>query len=330
MKYKKYKSKLNPYVLICCVLSVFMLAGCGENTGNGQAVKTDEGKISIVTTIFPPYDFAKQVAGDRAEVVQLLPAGAESHTFEPTPQDIIKIQSCDIFIYAGGESDTWIEEILSSIDTEGVQLISMLDCVEAVEEEAVEGMQEEREHEAADAHAGKEYDEHVWTSPKNAVLITEKIAQTLQTIDAANAEKYRKSAASYITELEALDAEFKQVVSEGSRKTIVVADRFPFRYLADAYGLEYFAAFPGCSEDAEPSAATLAFLIHKVEEEKIPVVFHIEFSNEKVADSICETTGAEKLLLHSCHNVSKDEMEAEVTYRDLMEQNLSNLKEALQ
>lgn len=340
----RYKRKLSMLLIIGCVLLGFMMTGCGNQTEHdannqntdisGQAVLENAGEISIVTTVFPPYDFAKQVAGDRAEVVQLLPAGAESHTFEPTPQDIIKIQNCDVFIYAGGESDTWIEEILSSIDTEGIQFISMIDCVEAVEEETVEGMQEEHEQEAASTETGTheetEYDEHVWTSPKNAVLITEIIAEVLQTIDAANAEEYQSNAAAFAKELETLDAEFAQVVSGGSRKTIVVGDRFPFRYLADAYGLEYFAAFPGCSEDAEPSAATLAFLIHKVEDEKIPVVFHIEFSNEKVADSICETTGAEKLLLHSCHNVSKEEMEAGVTYLDLMEQNLSNLKEALQ
>ena len=342
----RYKRKLKMLLIIGCVLLGFMMTGCGSHAEggtagqdtniSGQAVLEGAGEISIVTTIFPPYDFAKQIAGDRAEVVQLLPAGAESHTFEPTPQDIIKIQNCDVFIYAGGESDTWIEEILSSINTDEIQLISMMDCVEAVEEETVEGMQEEHENEEAsaseepDVHEETEYDEHVWTSPKNAVLITEKIAEVLQTIDAANAEEYQSNAEAFVKELETLDAEFAQVVAEGSRNTIVVGDRFPFRYLADAYGLEYFAAFPGCSEDAEPSAATLAFLIHKVEDEKIPVVFHIEFSNEKIADSICETTGAETLLLHSCHNISKDEMEAGVTYLELMEQNLSNLKEALQ
>lgn len=316
----------------CCVI-LSLLTGCGNPSAAGDKginsvdnilENKDDNEISIVSTIFPPYDFTREVIGDYASVTQLLPVGAESHTYEPTPRDIVLIQNCDLFIYAGGESDTWIEEILSSVDTKQVRLLSMMDCVESVEEEIVPGMQEE-----SGPKEEKELDEHVWTAPQNAIMITEKITEELAEIDSGHAADYRANAAAYIEKLQNLDYEYRQAVKDGKRKTIVVGDRFPFRYLADAYGLSYFAAFPGCSEDAEPSASTIAFLINKVNEERIPVVFHIEFSNEKVADSICESTGAKSLLLHSCHNVSEGEMNAGVTYLDLMEQNLANLKEAL-
>lgn len=303
-------------------MTLCLLLGCAS-TSEATA------ELSVVTTVFPPYDFAKEVAGEYAQITQLLPAGAESHTFEPTPRDIIMIQNCDLFIYAGGESDTWIEEILDAVDTKQVHFLSMMDCVEAVEEETVEGMQEEAGHVGEDAKES-ELDEHVWTAPSNAILITEKIAEALSEIDSAHAKDYETNAAVYIKKLQGLDEEYKQVIGNSGKRTIIVGDRFPFRYLADAYGLSYYAAFPGCSEDAEPSAATLAFLINKVKEERIPVVFHIEFSNEKVADSICESTGAKKLLLHSCHNISGEDLAADITYYDLMEQNLENLKEALQ
>ncbi len=306
---------------ICC-MTLCLLLGCAS-TPEATA------ELSVVTTIFPPYDFAKEVAGEYAQITKLLPAGAESHTFEPTPHDIIMIQNCDLFIYAGGESDTWIEEILDAVDTKQVHFLSMADCVKAVEEETVEGMQEEADHVGEDAKES-ELDEHVWTAPSNAVLITEKIAGALSEIDSAHAKDYETNAAVYIKKLQGLDEAYKQVIGNSEKRTIIVGDRFPFRYLADAYGLSYYAAFPGCSENAEPSAATLAFLINKVKEERIPVVFHIEFSNEKVADSICESTGAKKLLLHSCHNISGEDLAAGITYYDLMEQNLENLKEALQ
>lgn len=327
------KIRRKTLAVICCT-ALCILFGCAGASGETAEVADDAAGVSgsnvgaglsIVTTIFPPYDFAKAVAGEYAQVTQLLPAGAESHTFEPTPRDIITIQNCDLFIYAGGESDTWIEELLDAVDTKQVRFLSMMDCVETVEEEMVEGMQEEVE----DAKES-ELDEHVWTAPSNAVLITEKIAEALSEIDSVHKKEYETNAAVSIKKLKGLDEAYRQVIENSEKNTMIVGDRFPFRYLADAYGLSYYAAFPGCSEDAEPSAATLAFLINKVKDEQIPVVFYIEFSNEKVADSICESAGAKKLLLHSCHNVSGEDLASGITYVDLMEQNLENLKEALQ
>jgi zinc transport system substrate-binding protein len=253
----------------------------------------------------------------------LLPPGAESHSFEPTPRDIITVQNSDIFIYGGGESDQWIDRILGSMNIGKMKILSMMDCVDAVEEEIVEGMEEEEEEE------GIAYDEHVWTSPRNAILIVRGITGLLCEADAANADFYRENSAGYIKSLEELDAAFKDLTAGAKRKTIVFGDRFPFRYFADAYGLSYFAAFPGCSTETEPSAATVGFLINKIRAEKIPVVFYIELSNERMADTISRETGAKKLLLNSAHNLSKRDFDSGQSYLEIMRGNVKNLREAL-
>lgn len=320
--------------LIALILIFSTLTACNQNSLSSLKKETADAegdKLNIVTTIFPQYDFTKQIAEDKADISMLLSPGQESHSYEPTPQDIIKIQKSDAFIYVGGESDEWVNEILESIDTSKIAVINLMDCVEPVEEEIVEGMEKENEE---DEHKdgeekGAEYDEHIWTSPKNAILITNKIVEELSRIDSKNAELYRKNAKIYVEELQKLDKEFQSVVDNGKRKTLAFGDRFPFRYLADAYGLTYTAAFPGCSTDTEPSASTIAYIIDKVKSEKLPVIYYIEFSNHKVADSISEATGAKTLLFHSCHNVSREDLDKGVTYLELMKRNAENLKEAL-
>ncbi|MDR1059001.1 MAG: metal ABC transporter substrate-binding protein [Treponema sp.] len=293
--------------------------------GGGRREKSSgTGGVNVVAVNFPAYDFVRAVAGDRVSLTMLLPPGAESHSYEPSPRDIRTIQRADIFIYTGGESDEWVDGILESMDTGKMRILRLMDCVELVEEEIVEGMQEEEEEEE-----GIAYDEHVWTSPQNAALIVGRIAGLLCEADGANASVYESNAAAYREKLEALDASFKAAAGGGVRKTIVFGDRFPFRYFADAYGLDYFAAFPGCSTETECSAATIAYLINKVRDEGIPVVFHIELANEGIADTICEATGARKLLLHACHNVSKRDFEDGKTYLDFMAANVDALGEAL-
>ncbi|MDR2425738.1 MAG: metal ABC transporter substrate-binding protein [Endomicrobium sp.] len=315
------------FILFCAVL--FMLGtglfSCKKNSDKN--VNSD--KINVTTVIFAPYDFARQIAGDKANVSMLLPPASESHSFEPSPKDIIKIQNSSVFIYVGGESDEWVSGILESIDTSKMKIITLIDCVDKFEEEIVEGMQEEEEKEEGGEEEA-EYDEHVWTSPKNVKLIVQKIASALSEADPANAAYYNQNAEKYISELDLLDGEFQNVVNKAKRKTIVFADRFPFRYFTEAYGLQYFAAFPGCSTETEASAATIKFLIDKIKAEKIPVVFHIELSNEKMANAILEATGAKSMLLHSAHNISKVDFEKGTTYLDLMKQNVLNLKEALE
>ena len=320
---------------VCLLLAI--ISGCTPNKDSAQS----SDKINVVSTIFAPYDFVREIAGEQAELTMLLPPGSESHSYEPTPRDIITIQNCDVFIYIGGDSDEWVNEVLESMDTSKMEIITLMDCVEVVEEEIVEGMEDDdhdysySDEELDPAHVDDheevaELDEHVWTSPQNAKIIVQKISDTLCAVDATNAANYQKNTKAYLTQLNELDTKFKEVIHSAQRKTLIFGDRFPFRYFADAYGLEYFAAFPGCSTETEASAATVAFLIDKIKAENIPVIFHVELSNKKMANAISEATGAKVLLLHACHNITKDEMTNGVTYIDLMNQNVKNLKEALQ
>lgn len=297
--------------------ALLLLTGCA-GSAKETADSTENEKLSAVATIFPQYDFLRAIGGDHLDLHMLLSPGAESHSFEPTPGDMITVSECDLFVYVGGDSDAWVETILDSVDTSNKEVVTLMDCVDTVAEETVEGME---------THG--EQDEHVWTSPKNAMRIVQKLCDALCRLDPENADDYQANTASYLASLTSLDEEFSDVTANASRHTIVFGDRFPFRYFADAYGLDYYAAFPGCSSESEASAKTLSFLIDKINEEQIPVVFHTELSNEKMTDCICEATGAKKLLLHSCHNVSKDDFENGATYLSLMEQNVAALKEAL-
>lgn len=305
------------------------VSSASEAAGN-----SDDGKLSVVCTNFPEYDFARQITGDDAEVTMLLKPGAESHTYEPTPEDIIRIQDSDLFIYVGGDSDEWVADVLSSMDQSELKVFRLMDQVNTVEEETVEGMEPEEEEEAegeegAEGEEEAEMDEHVWTSPANAITIVRKMAGALEALDPENKETYSSNAEAYIDELEKLDDQFKDVVDNAKRKEIIVADRFPFRYFCDEYGLTYYAAFPGCSTDTQPSAKTVAFLTDKVKEDHIPVVFHIELSNEEMADSIAESTGAKSELLNAVHNVSDEDFKAGATYVSLMQHNVEALREAL-
>jgi zinc transport system substrate-binding protein len=308
-------------ILITAAVILFAVSGCKQKK---DAKRNADGKINVTVTVFPPYDFVRQIAGDKVNLTLLLPPGAESHSFEPSPRDIITIQNSDIFIYVGGESDAWVNRILESMNTDNMKILAMIETVEAIEEEIVEGMEEEDEEEEEPT-----YDEHVWTSPINAMLIVNAITELLCEADSVNADFYRKNTIDYISKLAELDNAFRKDTIGAKRNTIVFADRFPFRYFADAYGLKYYAAFPGCSTETEPSAATVAFLINKIKAEKIPVVFHLELSNERMADAISEETGAKKLLLHACHNVSKRDFDAGLGYLDFMRKNVENLREAL-
>lgn len=310
-------------LLFVLVLLGCLVSGCGDpNLGMDE----DNGKLNLMATIFPQYDFVREIAGDKVNLNLLLPPGMESHSYEPTPQDIIRIQNSDLFIYVGGESDSWVENILESLD-QPVAALALMDMVDVVSEEYVEGM--EHDHDKSQAIEA-EYDEHVWTSPKNAMLIVKGITGFLAEADPQNAAYYQENSAAYLTKLANLDQGFAEAVASGSRNTLIFGDRFPFRYFADAYGLQYYAAFPGCSNETEPSASTIAFLINKVKLEEIPVVFYIEFSNQKMADAICESSGAQKRLFHSCHNLNQEDSENGASYLSLMTGNLDALKEALQ
>lgn len=315
-----------------------LIIGCQVNESSTEIAPAKPGpslnKLSVVTSIFPQYDFTKEIVKDKADVQLLLKPGADSHSYEPSPQDIISIQNCDLFIYIGGENDSWVKSILESMGNKAPDTLRLIDLVDTLEEEFVEGMehnhkgQSEENISATDHH--HTLDEHVWTSPIKAIEIVNHIATTLGEKDPNQAEFYQNNAENYIEKLKTLDQKIRNLINNADRKTILFADRFPFRYFADEYGLNYYAAFTGCSTDTEASAATIAFLIDKTNELDLPVVFAIELSNEKIADSIVEATKAKKMTFHSLHNLSIEELENDESYISLMEENLAKLKIALE
>ncbi len=319
------KTKLiAPALFLALALAVF--SACAPAAAQPAA----SGGITIVSTVFPSYDFARQItAGTGANIELLLKPGEEVHSFDPTSQDIIRIQNADLFLYVGGENDAWVENVLSGLDKE-VHTFRMMDYVTLYEEELVAGMQPESEEEpssaSGDAH---EWDEHVWTAPVNAIAIVKAMTTELISIDPDNAKAYQANSDAYVSQLEALDQSFRDVVHSAARSTVVFADRFPVRYFVEEYGLNYYAAFPGCSAETEASAATIAALIDHVKAEHIPAVFYIEMSNQQMADTVVEATGAKKLLFHTCHNVTREEFESGATYLSLMQNNLLTLKQAL-
>ena len=297
--------------------------GCGAKEISGNL---ESDKLKVIATIFPQYDFVRAVAGDKVDLKMLLSPGVESHGFEPTLQDISDIEKSDLFIYVGGESDEWVNNVLSTVNSSSLKTISLVDTVNTLKEEEVEGMEEDENGHEEDEH---EVDEHVWTSPANAIKIVNKICDTLCELDAENSEYYRSNASEYVKNLEKIDDDFLEVVKNARVKTLVFAERFPFRYLTEQYGLKYYAAFKGCSSNFEPSLATINFLAQKVKDENLSMVLYTEFSNGSVADAICNMTGSTKAELHSCHNVSKEDFNNGVTYLELMERNVEVLREAL-
>ncbi len=310
-------------ILVSVCLIVTCLYGCGAKTTNEK----NDASLKIVTTVFPQTDFLRQITnGVDADIKMLISPGVEVHGFEASISDIASINSCDLFVYLGGESDEWVEDVMKNADTSKTKFISLCEITGTVSEETVAGMENEaEEHEEAE----EEFDEHVFTSPKNAIKIVNRLCDELCKISPENAEIFKGNTDNYLVKLKQLDKELTDVVASSRNKTLVFAERFPFRYLVKDYGLDYYAAFKGCSSSTEPSLSTINFLINKINEKKIPVVFYIEFSTQKVADKISQATGAEKLLLHSTHNVSPEDFENGVTYYDLMEQNIKNIKTAL-
>ena len=368
-----------------------LLSGCGPAGGSQgafDASSEENGKLKVAVTLFPYYDFVRQIAGDQVDLQMVIPAGMDSHSFEPTPADIRTIQHADVLISNGGTMEHWLEDTLGALDTSNMTIVTMMDYVDTVEEEIVEGMEDaghdhdhahshaaaddhdhshetpeehaahaqeaddhDHSHETPEEHAAHaqetddhdhsdyvdhdgheeaiEYDEHIWTSPVNAMKLVDVIGETLAEADPAHAEVFRQGAADYKKELEEIDAGFREVSRNRKRNMIVMGDKFPFRYLADEYQLDYRAAFSGCSSDTEPSAKTIAYLIDKVKEEQIPVVYYLELSSHRVSEIIGEETGAEPLLLHSCHNVTRAQFDAGITYAGLMRQNIENLRKGI-
>ena len=274
-----------------------------------------------------------QIGGDDVDVTLVVPAGRETHSFEPTPMDVIRISQADVFIYNGGESEQWVTDILDAAGEDIPCVLSMMDAAELHEEELVEGMQSgtsaHDHHDHDEDEEEIEYDEHIWTSPVTAMALCRAITDGLCQADPDHADSFRARLTDYLAALGALDGTFREIVAEGSRNLLVFGDRFPLLYFCREYGLDYRAAFHGCAGDTEPSLTTLKYLIDLVNEQHIPVVYTIELSSRKVAKAIAETTGAQVRTFHSCQTVSRAEFDAGVTYLQLMEANADVLREGL-
>lgn len=311
--------------------------------------KADDGKIQIVATLFPYYDFARAIVGDRADVTLLLSPGREAHSFEPTPLDAVTISESDVFLYNGGEGEYWVDSMLDAAGENIAVIARMMDYVDALDEEYVEGMQgadghdHDHEHGSHDDHDDHdhdheedehdsdevEYDEHIWTSPKNAVVLCRAVCDAICKADPANEDFYRANCDDYCAQIEALDARFADLCASTPHKLLVFADRFPMLYFCREFGLDYRAAFHGCSGDTEPSLATIKYLIDKVEDEDIPVVYTIDFGTKKVAAVVSECTGAAVDTLYSMQTVSRADFDAGETYLTLMERNYEALRKGL-
>lgn len=357
-------------VFIVTISMILGMAGCGKTTE-----KEDNYRLKIATSLFPYYDMARAVIGDvkGIDLKMIVTPGQDSHSFEPTPSDVIQMENADVLIYNGGSLETWIDTLLDSLNNKNQIQMKMMDYVDVLNEEIVEGMDtrfEEHDHEEhshkednhnkenhkEDSHSEEnhkednhsedssndsefhnedseeeheETDEHIWTSPVNEIIMTEKICETLSKALPEEKENFQKNAENYISQLKELDNEFRTIVENAKTNEIIFADKFPLQYFAKEYGLKYYAAFPGCGSDMEPSAKTIAFLVDKIKEDNIKAVFYLELSSHIVEDAIETDTGAKPLQFNSCHNITQKQFDSGVTYVDLMKENVNNLKIAL-
>ena len=357
-------------VFIVTISMILGMAGCGKTTE-----KEDNYRLEIVTSLFPYYDMARAVIGDvkGIDLKMTVTPGQDSHSFEPTPSDVIQMENAEVLIYNGGSLETWIDTLLDSLNNKNQIQMKMMDYVDVLNEEIVEGMDTRFEEHDHDEHSHKEdnhnkekhkedshseenhkednhsedssndsefhnedsegeheeTDEHIWTSPVNEIIMTEKICETLSKALPEEKENFQKNAESYISQLKELDNEFRTIVENAKINEIIFADKFPLQYFAKEYGLKYYAAFPGCGSDMEPSAKTIAFLVDRIKEDNIKAVFYLELSSHIVADAIETDTGAKPLQFNSCHNITQKQFDSGVTYVDLMKENVNNLKIAL-
>lgn len=327
-----------------------LITGCTAKTEKKDKGDNTKGKLKVVTTIFPEYDITRAIAKDKVDLELMIKPGVDVHSFTPTPQDIKTVQNSDIFVYGGTEHDKWVENLTKSIDMKNKKVVKLVDGIQQLEEESVDGMKHEHhhddekkdehnhdhKHEKEDKHnhdheneSDKELDPHYWTSPKNAIQMAKTVTNALVEKDPGNAEFYKENAKNYIKQLEDVDKELHDVVDKAKIKKVVIADRFPFRYLFKDLGLEYRALFSGCSVESTASAGQIKKMVDYVKENKIPVVYHIEMGKGELAETVAKNSGAKVKLLHSIHTVTKEDFDKGITYIDLMKQNVEALKEGL-
>lgn len=311
-------------LLIFILIFTVSLCSCGNTAAEIEGLK-------IVCTAFPQYDYIKNILGTDEGLTLLVDDGADLHSYEPTAQDIIAIGSADLFVYIGGASDAWVDGALKSANNPDLKTVALMDIVDTLEEEYVAGMEHDHEHEHVEAHGGDHAseDEHIWLSLKKSAEMTEYLCEAICGIDAQNTVLYESNTNKYIEKLTVLDIEYQTVVDTAARKAVLFADRFPFRYLTEDYGLTYYAAFAGCSSESEASFETMAFLIDKTKELNLPVILTIDGSDGSIAGMISGETGAKILSLNSCQSVSAADIENGTNYLDIMKNNLEILREAL-
>lgn len=315
-------------LLLVFVLTVATFSGCSST------FNFNNGKLSIVTTIFPVYDWVSQIIGDsdNINVNMLIKNGVDLHSYQPSTEDIARISTCDMFVYVGGESDNWVEDVLKEAVNKNMIAINLLDVLgeSAKEEEEVEGMQEERESHSENDE--KEFDEHIWLSLKNAELFTKSIADKISDLDRKNKETYLKNAQNYLDKLTNLDKRYQNTIENSKRNTLLFVDRFPFRYLVDDYNLSYYAAFKGCSAETEASFDTITFLSNKINELNLDYVLKLENSDDRIAKIIIDTSkkpNVQITTIDSLQSVKTDDINNGTTYLSVMERNLEVLTKAL-
>ncbi len=326
-------------ILLSLLLPLVLLAGCSGNTADStpDAGNVQKDEIKVVTTIFPLYDWVREVARDDVDlnIDLLLDNGVDLHSYQPSAKDIMDIADCDVFIYVGGESDKWVDETLTQADNKNMIVLDLMEILgeNAKEEELKEGMQAEEEgEEAEESEEEPEYDEHLWLSLHNAELFVGRIAEALGKVDTQHADAFGKNAAAYTDKLNALDEQYRQTVDAAKTKTLLFGDRFPFRYLTDDYGLDYYAAFVGCSAETEASFETISFLANKVDELGLKNIMQIETSDGSIAGTIRDNTKTKDqqiLTLNSIQSVTAERVKAGENYLQIMEENLEVLKKAL-
>ena len=322
-------------VLLSSVTAAMMFTGCG-NSSSSDSKEASGDKLSVVTTIFPEYDWAKEIAGDKADITMLLDNGVDLHSYQPSVDDIMKISDCDVFVYVGGESDKWVDDALKEATNKDMKVINLMEVLKdsVKEEEVKEGMQAEEEEEEGEEGEEEEveYDEHVWLSLANAQKLTASISDALCEADKDNADTYKANLKTYNDKLAKLEGDYKTAVDGAKYKTLIFGDRFPFRYMTDDLGLDYFAAFAGCSAESEASFETITFLANKADELDVPAVMTIESSDQKIAKSVNDSSKNKErkiLTLDSMQATTSKDVEGGETYLKAMESNLEVLKEAL-
>ena len=351
-------------IVACFSAVMLVVSGCSISAGTDQTSGQNkkDSKVKVVATLFPYYDFVRAVTKgvDGISITMTVAPGQDSHSFEPTASDMIQMGQADLILYNGGENEQWVGQVLESADNKGIVADEMMRHVDTLVEEHVEGMQaekgeehdheehgtedsdhiasekEEHDHETDEASdASGEIDEHIWTSPVNTQKIVAQVAKDLAEVDPEHQEQYQKNADKYIKKLQTLDKDIRQVTSRAKHKYLAFADRFPLRYFVEEYGLDYTAAFAGCSSDTEPSAETITYLTRQVKERKLPVVLKIELTSDKVAKAVAEAASTKEHevkveTFYTCHNVTRQQFDAGETYVSLMEKNVKVLRDALE